>query len=235
MIHCPWSGIMGLVCGFLSMKLILWKPVSFPCNFYSSFPSSGWHYNHIHTWRRFIYFLCLILWGKIHIYLSNFAPSFVLLVSKVVKDTTFVLLLSSNSVSKSFSTVDFSPCLLIWRCPIFVFVYFSICFLVRWYVRPGQVFIKTCLITLRSLADVGMKSVALRYCASSVLVFWSIMLFATIYDCCVSGGTSHIPFFLFLVPFIIFIYFFGITFLDCLVWWWIHDHIRLPTILEGLF
>ena len=69
--------------------------------------------------------------------------------------------------------------------------------------RSGQVFRKPFFISLRRLAAVGMKSVVLRYCASSGLVALARILFATTSDCCVSRVTSHITVFLFLAPFII--------------------------------
>ena len=70
--------------------------------------------------------------------------------------------------------------------------------------RHDQVFRKPYFIVLWRLAAVRMKSAAWRYCASSGLVVWAIMLFVTTFDCCVFRGTSHITFFLFLVPLIIY-------------------------------
>ena len=70
--------------------------------------------------------------------------------------------------------------------------------------RPVQVFSKPCLIALRRLAVVGMKSAACKYLASSGFEVYAIMLFTTFYYCCGPRGTPHIPFFLFLVPLIIY-------------------------------
>ena len=122
------------------------------------------------------------------------------------------------------------------RCPIVVFIYSSRCFLMIFYVRPGQVFRKHFLIALRRLAVVGMKSAARRYCTSYDLVVWDRMLFATTSDCFVSRRTSHIPFCLFLVTFIISCPFLWneISFLSR-VCWCIHNKIRPPMILVGLF
>ena len=88
-------------------------------------------------------------------------------------------------------------------CPIVVLPDFSKFFLVRFSVRSGQVFRKPCLIALRSIYVVVLNSSAWRYCASSGLVVWARILFASDSYCCVSRGTSHIPVCLFLVPFII--------------------------------
>ena len=50
----------GLIPLILNLQLVLWRPVSFPCRFYSLLLSLKWHYNNIHTWCRCIYFLCFI-------------------------------------------------------------------------------------------------------------------------------------------------------------------------------
>ena len=81
-----------------------------------------------------------------------------------MQNTKFVLLLSYRSVSGGFSLVDYSPCPLICRCKIVMFLDFSGCFLISFSLRPGQVFWKPCLIALRRRAVVGMKSAALTYC-----------------------------------------------------------------------
>ena len=129
--------------------------------------------------------------------------SLVLLGSTVVQYTTFVLILSSSSVSGGFSFVDYNPCLLTCRCPIVVFLDFSRWFLIRFSVRPGQVFRKPCLIALRRLDVVGMKSAACKYWASSDCEVCARMLFTTFFDFFGPRGTSHIPVFLFLVPLVI--------------------------------
>ena len=108
-----------------------------------------------------------------------------------------------------------SPFLLMCRCPIVVFLDFSMCLLIRFYVRPGHVFRKTCFIALRGLAVVGLKSAVYRYCDSSVLDVWAIMSFITDSDCCVSRGTSYIPVFFFLVTLMISSPFFW-TVISCL-------------------
>ena len=95
--------------------------------------------------------------------------------------------------------VDFSPFLIMWRCTIVLLIGFSRWLLIRFSVSPGQVFRKSCLVGLKRLASVELKSAAWRYCDSSGLVVWTIMLFATISDCCVSRITSHIPICLFQV------------------------------------
>ena len=54
-------------------------------------------------------------WGRVCIDLSNPPPpSFVVLGSMVVQNTTFVLILYYRSVSERFSMVDCSPCLLMY-------------------------------------------------------------------------------------------------------------------------
>ena len=85
-----------------------------------------------------------------------------------MKNTTFVLLFSSSSVSGGFSMVDCRPFLLVYRRPIVVLIYFLICLLMGFSVRPGQVFRKTCLISLRRLSDVGAE----KFRMEILLQFW---------------------------------------------------------------
>ena len=120
-----------------------------------------------------------------------------------MKYTIFVLILSSGSVSGVFSLVDCNPCLLLFRCPIVVFIDFSRCFLISFSVRPGQVFRKPCLIALSILSVVVLKSATCKYCSSSDFEVCSRMLFTTFSEYCGPRGTSHIHVFLFLVPLII--------------------------------
>ena len=150
-------------------------------------------------------------WGNFCIGLSNFLPSFVVLGSTFVQNTTFFLILSYRSISVGFSLVDCVPCIIMGMCPVVLFVDFSRCLLISFSVRPVQVFSKPFFIALTRIASVGLKSDALRYCASYGLIFWSRMLFVTASDCCVSRGIYHIPVFLLLVPLIIIIS----MFLDC--------------------
>ena len=135
--------------------------------------------------------------------------------------------LSSRSLSGGFSLVGFIPYLLMCRCLIVVLIYFPICLFINPAVRPGQVFSKPSLIALTRIVFSGVKIVAWRRCASFDLVVWSINLFDTTSDLCVSRGTSHIHVCLFLVPFIICCPFFGLPFLAFLLWWLIHHRIRL--------
>ena len=109
------------------------------------------------------------------------------------------MLLYYRSVSGVFSLVDFSPCLLMCRYPILMFIYFPRCFVMSVLVRPGKVFRKPCLIYLRRIDDVGMKNAAWRYCDSADLVVWISMLFTTTSDFCVSRATYHIPVWLLLM------------------------------------
>ena len=88
-------------------------------------------------------------------------------------------------------------------CPIVVFIDFSICFLNNQSVRPGHVLRKPNSVSLRRLVFKRLKSDARKYCASSGLVVWYIILSTTTFGCCVSRGTFQIPIFLFLVTFII--------------------------------
>ena len=123
--------------------------------------------------------------------------------STVVQNSTFVLILSSRSVSEGFYLVDCNPCLLMCRCPIVVFLDFSRCFLMIFSVRPGQVLSKHFLIYLRRLAVVGLKIAACKYWYSSSFEFFTSIFSMKFYDCCGPRGTSHIPVFLFLVLLII--------------------------------
>ena len=121
------------------------------------------------------------------------------------------------------------------RCPIFVFLVFPVCLLMSFYVSPGQVLRKPCLIDLSRLAIFGLNSSAWRYCASSGLFFWSRILFVVDSNCFIFRETSHIPVCLFLVLLLFLVHFSGLTYLDCLFLWCIHHHIRLLVILVGLF
>ena len=76
-----------------------------------------------------------------------------------------------------FYLVDCSTCLLMCSCPIVVFLGFSRCLLMSFSVRPGQVTRKPCLISLRRIDVVGLKSYACKYCAVTGLV-----LLDTIYE-----------------------------------------------------
>ena len=138
-------------------------------------------------------------------------PSLVVIGSKVLQNTTFVLIFYSKSVPGGFYLVDCSSYLLMCRCPMVLFLYFPRCFLMS-SVRPVRVFRKPCLIASRRIAVVGLKSAACKYWTSSGFEVYSRMFFTTFYDCCVPRGTSHIPVFLFLVPLIIYFPLFWIEF-----------------------
>ena len=123
--------------------------------------------------------------------------------STVVHNNIYFLFLSSRSISGGFYLVYYSPCIIMWRSTIFVLLDFLRWLLIRFSVRPGQVFRNPCFIALKRLAVFGLKSSAWRYCASSGLDIWAIMLSVTAYDCCFSRSYSYIPVILFLVPLII--------------------------------
>ena len=77
-------------------------------------------------------------------------------------------------------------------CPIVVLVDLSICFLITFSVRACHILRKPFLIAFMRLAFVGLKSTAWRYCASSGLVVWSRMSFATIsVFFCLQENLSH--------------------------------------------
>ena len=130
-------------------------------------------------------------------------PSLVVLGSKVVQYTTFVFIFSFRYVSIGFSLVDCNSSIFLCRCPIVVFLDFSRCFLMSFSVRPGQVFRKPCLVSLKILAVVGLKSNSCKYWGSSGFEFCSRNFLTTFSDCCGTRGNSHIPVFLFLFPLII--------------------------------
>ena len=125
------------------------------------------------------YFLDVI--GKRPHKLESFPHSFVVLESTGVQKTSFVFHLSSGTVSGGFFLVDYSPFLLMCRCPIVVFIDISICIFINHSVRPGHVLRKPSLIALRGLVISGLKSVSCQYCASSSLVVWDRILFGTIF------------------------------------------------------
>ena len=88
-------------------------------------------------------------------------------------------------------------------------------------VRTGQVLSNFCLIDLRKLDVVGMKSSALRPCASSGLHVWARIVFVTAADCFVFSVTHHIPVFMFLVALIVSCPFFR-TGVSCLYSFMVH-------------
>ena len=112
-----------------------------------------------------------------------------------------VLQLSSRSVSVVVFLVYWIPFYFMWRCPIILFVYFSILLLFNTSVRPIHILRKTFLIDTRRSVFVGINSPALNYCVNCGLVLWARMLFTTGFDCFVIRWTSHFPVCLFLVPF----------------------------------
>ena len=146
--------------------------------------------------------------GKLPHRSEQILPSLVVLGSTVVQYTKFVVILSSRYVSGGFSLVDFNPCLLMCKYPIVAFLDLSRCFLINFSVKPGQVFRKPCLIPLRRLAVVEIKSSACKYLASSGFEVSARMYFTTFSDCCGLRVPSHIPVFLFLVPLIVYSPFF---------------------------
>ena len=88
--------------------------------------------------------------------------SLVVLDSTVVQYNEFVLILSSRSIAVVFFLVDCNPCILMFRFTIVLFPDLSRCFLMNFYVIPGQVFMRPCFIALRRLAVVGLKSAACK-------------------------------------------------------------------------
>ena len=73
--------------------------------------------------------------------------------------------------------VDCKPCLIMFICHIVVFIDFSGFFLMSLSVSPGHVFRKPCLIDLKRLAVVRLKSSAYKYWASSGFEVCARMLF----------------------------------------------------------
>ena len=55
MLHYPWNGILGWLCGFENIQSMIWRHVLFPSHFYSSLLSWVCHHNSIHTWCRYIF------------------------------------------------------------------------------------------------------------------------------------------------------------------------------------
>ena len=161
-------------------------------------------------------------------------PPLVVLGSTIVQYTTFVLILSFRYVSGGFSLVGCNPCLLMCGCPIFLFLYFSRCFLIIFSLGPVQVFRKLCLIAFRRIAVVGLKSDACKYWDSSGFEVCARMFlphFLIVVD------PGELPTFLYSCFWYLWLFLLhssGWTFLVCLVLWCIHHHIELPMILMGL-
>ena len=85
----------------------------------------------------------------------------------------------------------------------FIPLFFKV-FVYDFFVKSSHIFKKPCLIDLRILAVVRLKSAACKYWASSSFEVCSRMLCTTFSDCCVPTGTSLILVFLFRVTLIIF-------------------------------
>ena len=98
---------------------------------------------------------------------------------------------------------DYNPCILLCRFPIVVILDFSRCFLIRFSVKPSQVFTEPYLITLIRTAVFGMNSATRKFLASSGFKFCSRILFTKFSDCCCPRGTFCIPVILLMVPSII--------------------------------
>ena len=105
--------------------------------------------------KMYLLLLLEVVGKRPHRYEYIFSSS-VVLGSTVVQYTTFVLILSSRSVSRCVSLVDCHNFLPMCRCTIFVLLDFPRCFLIIFLL--GQVFRKPCFIALKRLAVVGMKS-----------------------------------------------------------------------------
>ena len=78
------------------------------------------------------------------------------------------------------------PCLLMCRCPIVVFIDFSILLCINPSMRPDYILRKPSLISLRRLIVVRLKLWHRNIVIVLFLVVWYIMLFNTIFDYCVS-------------------------------------------------
>ena len=120
----------------------------------------------------------------------------------VVKNTTFVLIFFSGLYQETFIWLIVD---LFFSCagvPLLCSA-ISRCLLMSFLERPGYVFRKPFLFSLKRISVVGMKSSECRYCASPGLYVCARMLLVTASYCCVSKETSHITVFLFLVPLII--------------------------------
>ena len=126
-----------------------------------------------------------------------------MLCSKVVQYTTFVL----SCLPYLYHEVS------LWSIVTLVFSFAGVpslyslisqgFLLVSFFVIPGQVFRKPCLIALRRLALVGINSVACKYWDGYGFEVYVVMFFTTFCDWCRPRGASHIPVLLFLVPLIV--------------------------------
>ena len=122
--------------------------------------------------------------------------------STVVQNATFFWIFSSKSVSGGFYWLILA---LVFSCagvPLLYSLIFKV-IIYEFSVRPRHVLRETCLISLRRISVVWIKSAAYKYWDSSGLKICARILFTTFSECFVSRDTSHIPVFLFLVPLII--------------------------------
>ena len=150
-------------------------------------------------------------------------------------ENTFLFNLSCWYLYRVVFLVDCSPCHLICRCPIIFFVYFSICLMINSFVSTGRILRKPCLIDFSRPVVVALHNVAWKYCANYGLFVLSIILFNTVFYCCVTRVNFHILVCLVLVAFNICCPFsWTVLSVVDLVWLYIHNHIGPPTILVVL-
>ena len=73
MLHFTLCGTLVWLHGILNLLSSLWKHISYPSYVFSSMGCSEWSFNHIHTLRRFIYYLYWMWLGNVHISWSKFS------------------------------------------------------------------------------------------------------------------------------------------------------------------
>ena len=110
-------------------------------------------------------------------------PAFVEIGSTVEQKTALVLHLSSMSISGGFYMVDCSPFILMFSCPIVVFIDFQDSTLMIFSARPGYVFRNPFLMALTRTSIDGLNIDACKYCASYGFDVCTRMLFVTAASC----------------------------------------------------
>ena len=153
----------------------------------------------------------------------------------VVKYTTFVLLFSSSSVSGCFSLVDYSPYILMCRCPIVVFIDFQDsswqAFLWGLDKSSGNLFL---------LTWGGLILLFWKCCMKILCQIWFVCLdhnviFHNFWLLCFQGNFPHYSLLVSGAFYYLLSIVFDLGIITDLVWWCIYNHMRLKMILLRLF
>ena len=174
-------------------------------------------------------------WVSALIDLRKSFPSLAVIGSTVVQNIIYFLLLYSRYVSGGFSLVDFSPSLLIFRCKIVVFVDFKD---TSWWASLWVLDKSSGNLVWLPWVGLLLLGWKVRHEDTvSVLAwlsgpeFYLSQLMIVVYP----GELPTLKFACSCCLLLFLVNIFGVIFISFLVWWCIHNHIRLPMVLVRLF